>query len=390
MSNAKKGLGSGMLLVSSALILAALPIFLIGGLAVQIRTDLGFDETTLGAIVTAGFAMGAIAAQLGGRLADRFGPRAAVGAGAVLSSIALVGIGGFASAWWHLVIFLAVSGLGVAITDPGLAILVGRVIPTERQGLAFGVKEASIPTATLLAGLAVPVIALTVGWRWAFSLGLVPLAIVVFLTRSVTGRGGVVVGDDEAAVAPNPKRPLRGPLIVVAVAAALGSAAASGVGVFITESAVAMGLTEASAGLVLAAGSVAGIIARVLAGVEADRRGGTQFKLIATMLGAGGLAILLGATGNTLLLVLGTIGAFTGGWAWTGIFFLSLVRTNPSAPGAAAGLGTASLGLGNAAGPLMFGLVAQAASFSIAWLTAGAVAGTAAVMMNWSRRRLEG
>jgi predicted MFS family arabinose efflux permease len=171
------------------------------------------------------------------------------------------------------------------------------------------------------------------------------------------------------------------------VAAALGTAAASGIGIFLTDSAVSMGMSPGNAGLLLAAGSVAGIVARVGTGVMADRIGGPQFKLIAAMLAVGAMTMAMGGTGNVLLLILGTVGAFTGGWAWTGIFFLSLVKTNPDRPGAVAGIGTAGLGVGNAAGPLLFGLVAQSVSFGAAWLAAAVVAGLAAVLMTAARSR---
>jgi predicted MFS family arabinose efflux permease len=95
----------------------------------------------------------------------------------------------------------------------------------------------------------------------------------------------------------------------------------------------------------------------------------------------------LGGTGNNLLLVLGTIGAFTGGWAWTGIFFLSLVKTNPDRPGAVAGIGTAGLGVGNASGPLLFGVVAQSFGYGMAWLGAAMIAAVAAVLMSLARSR---
>jgi predicted MFS family arabinose efflux permease len=176
-------------------------------------------------------------------------------------------------------------------------------------------------------------------------------------------------------------------LLLAAIAAGLGTTAASGVGIFLTDSAVAMGMTPAAAGLLLALGSVAGIVARVGAGVLADRKGGPQFHLIAAMLAVGAVTMALGGTGNDVLLLLGTVGAFIGGWAWTGIFFLSLVRTNPDRPGAVAGIGTAGLGVGNAAGPLLFGVVAQSLSFGAAWLAAGIVAGLASLLMTSARNR---
>ncbi len=376
-----------MIVVSASLVLAALPVFLVGGLAVQIRSDLGFSESALGAAVTIGFTAGALAAPFGGRIADRLGPRTSLYTGASLAVIALLGIGLVADSWGTLVLFLVVTGLAVAVTDPGLAILVGRAIRPHRQGLAFGIKEASIPAATLAAGLAVPAIALTIGWRWAFGIGVVPLLIVVFLLPRVvresepqtpTGRRTV-----EAAVGATRRQAI----VLSAIAAALGTAAASGVGVFLTESAVAMGMTQGNAGFLLAAGSGAGIVARISAGVLADRTGGPQFKLISLMLAVGAVTIALGGTGSTAFLVVGTIGAFTGGWAWTGIFFLSLIKSSPSTPGAVAGIGTFSLGVGNASGPLLFGLVAQNVSFGAAWLVAGIAAGIGAVFMAAARSR---
>jgi predicted MFS family arabinose efflux permease len=109
--------------------------------------------------------------------------------------------------------------------------------------------------------------------------------------------------------------------------------------------------------------------------------------LISAMLAMGAVTMALGGTGDPWLLVVGTLGAFTGGWAWTGIFFLSLVRTFPDRPGAVAGIGTAGLGVGNAAGPLLFGVVAQTSSYGMAWLAAGIVAAVASALMALARRQ---
>jgi MFS family permease len=378
---------TGMIVICSALVLVALPYFMVGGLAVQVKEELRLSEAALGAAVTIGFLLGAALGPFGGRLADRIGPKRSVYLGCGTGAVALLGLGSFVDGWGALAAVLCLAGVAVALTDPALAILVGRAIPEENQGLAFGVKEASIPAATLIAGLAVPTIALTIGWRWAFAIGIIPLAAVLLLLPrlDVTPR---ITRPPAKAESPGAPLPHRDAVILASVAAALGTTAAAGVGIFLTDSAVAMGMSPGNAGLLLAVGSIAGIVARVATGALADRTGGPQFKLISLMLATGALTMALGSTGNSFLLIVGAIGAFTGGWAWTGIYFLSLVKTSPNRPGAAAGVGTASLGVGNAAGPFLFGLVAGATSFGLAWIGAALLAAVGAILMTVARRRL--
>ena len=374
-----------MIAVCSALILGALPFFMMGGLAVQAKDDLGFSEAALGLAVTIGFLTGAVSAPFTGRVADRIGAKRAVYLGCALSAASMMGIAVFTFDLAILIVFLCLAGAAIATIDPGLAVLVSRSIPPESQGLAFGVKEASIPAAGLLAGIAVPTIALSVGWRWAFALGVLPLlAVLVLLPRVTVGSPRPRLESDPTA---SSRRKMIG-LLVAAVAAALGTGAASGVGIFITDSAVAMGFTPAAAGLLLALGSVTGVVARIATGVRADRSRGLQFSLIAGMLGVGAATMALGATGVPLLLVLATIGTFAGAWAWTGLYFLSLVHSFPHRPGAIAGIGTAGLGIGNAIGPVLFGLAAGAWSYEAAWMAAAIVAGAAAILMAMVRKML--
>lgn len=386
---AKTGSSAPALVVAaSGLVLAAFPVFLVGGLAVQIRAELGFSETALGAAVTGAFLMSAVAGPAGGRLSDRLGPRRAVLTGCVLSVAALVGVGVWARSWWVLAALLTVSGLALVFTDPGLAILIARTVPGRRQGLAFGVKEASIPAATLVAGLAVPAIALTLGWRYAFALGVVPLAtLLVVLPRLDLGSrplpSASPTPEKPAAVGPPPPGAVR----MVAAGAALASSAASGISVFLTESGVAMGLSPASAGWLLAGGSVAGIAGRIIAGLVSDRTDGPQLGLIAAMMAAGAVSMAVGAGGVGPLLVIGTVGVFAGGWGWSGLLFLSLVRASPSSPGAVAGIGLMGLATGNALGPLSFGILAQRFSFATAWIVMAVLAGCGAVVMLSARRR---
>jgi predicted MFS family arabinose efflux permease len=63
--------------------------------------------------------------------------------------------------------------------------------------------------------------------------------------------------------------------------------------------------------------------------------------------------------------------AFGAGWGWPGLFNFSIVKNNPNAPGAATGITQTGTYAGAVIGPLVFGAIVQASSFTAAWLTAG-------------------
>ncbi len=387
------------------LVLAALPVFLVGGLAVQLRADLGLGEAGLGAVVSAAFLVGAVASPVAGRVADRLGPTRSILVGAGWATASAAGIALVATSWAGLAATLALAGLGFAFMDPGLALLVQARVPHDRQGFALGTKEAAVPASTLLAGLAVPAMALTVGWRWAFALVVPVLAVLLGLLAaerraagpsSPASRGGGAgsgpaggpPGRDATTVAPGPRAGVD--VRLLAVAAALGSAAASGVGVFLTDTAVARGLTPASAGLVLALGSVVGIVTRLGVGIRADRRPGSSLPTMGTMLAIGAVAMAIGSLDGTAALVVGTVGTFGAGWGWSGLLFLGLLRLRPDAAGSATGVGLAGLATGNALGPLGFGVLAQTTSPQAAWLAAALAAGIGAGLVAWTTRGLRG
>jgi MFS family permease len=80
------------------------------------------------------------------------------------------------------------------------------------------------------------------------------------------------------------------------------------------------------------------------------------------------------ATGEEALIVPGALLAFAAGWGWPGLFNFAVVKTSPGAPAAATGITQTGASGGAAVGPLVFGLVAEAASYQVAWLVCGAFA----------------
>ncbi|MBA2283738.1 MAG: MFS transporter, partial [Acidimicrobiia bacterium] len=159
----------GRVLASTSAVTTAcvLPSFLVGAMAVQIRPELGFDESGVGLAFAAFFAAAAFASAPLGRVTERGGPVRSLRAAGVVSGVACLVTAATASSLLTLVLPIAAAGASNALCQPAANLLIARAVPVHRQGFAFAVKQSAIPAATLLAGAAVS-LALSVGWRWAF------------------------------------------------------------------------------------------------------------------------------------------------------------------------------------------------------------------------------
>ena len=372
-----------ILLAVAVATVGVLPAFLTGGLAVQMREELSFGAAALGLAVAAFFASSSLASAVMGRLVERIGSHLGMRLAAVGSAAALLGVALLARSWTALVACLVLGGLANAISHPATNLSLAREVPAGRQGLSFGVKQAAIPAATLLAGLAVPGIAVTLGWRWAFAGGAVLALAIAFLVPA--GTPGNVVRPKEGA---RGKDASFTPLVLLALGIGLGSTATAPLGAFIVESSVAAGLRVDTAGLLLALGSAVNIIVRVVFGHLADGMSGGRLRLVAGMLGIGIVGFALLATGERGLIVPGALLAFGAGWGWPGLFNFAIVKTNPGAPAAATGVTQTGASGGAALGPLVFGLTVEATSYDLAWLVSGAIALAALTAMLVGRRML--
>ena len=65
---------------------------------------------------------------------------------------------------------LGVAGLANAVAQPAINLFMADQVPIDRQGLAFGIKQSAIPGAILVSGLALPALALPLGWRATFAI----------------------------------------------------------------------------------------------------------------------------------------------------------------------------------------------------------------------------
>ena len=364
----------------------ALPVFLVGALAVQIHRSLGFSAARLGIVVAAFYLAASLGSLPAGAAAERFDAALMLRASAALSGAILLATALAVRSWAVLEVLLAAAGVASSMVQPAANAFLSRKVTSTRQGTAFGIKQSAIPLATLLGGLAVPGIGLTVGWRWAFGLA----GILCVLSVLLPPRPRPAQAQPSARGA-HPRVPALA-LAVLTAGFSRGIAAASSLAAFLVLSGVAAGLSKGEAGLVAALAGATAIAGRLAAGFRADRRGRRHLRAVTLMLAtgtAGYLLLAISAAGHlTALFIPGAALAAGAGWGWNGLFNFALVRSYPQAPAWATGVSQTGGRLGAVAGPLIFGLVATGASYATAWLLCATLAGCSAVAITAGRRLL--
>src|SRR5215207_3876534 len=88
--------GSGAVATTIACVL---PVFLVGGLAVQMGDDLRFSPAGLGLAVSLYFGVSALASVPSGRLVERYGPAVVARVGILLAAGCLLAIAGLARSY---------------------------------------------------------------------------------------------------------------------------------------------------------------------------------------------------------------------------------------------------------------------------------------------------
>ncbi|MEA2419521.1 MAG: hypothetical protein QOE60_1727, partial [Thermoleophilaceae bacterium] len=230
-----------------------LPGFLVGSLALQIKADLDVGVTAVAAGVTVFFAAGAVAAGPGGRLSERVGALRTIRRCVVITAVLLLACALVAQSLAVFLVLLAAAGLANAICQPAINLFMADQVPLDRQGIAFGIKQSAIPTAVLVSGLSLPLLALPFGWRPTFAI----CAIGVLAVGAAVGRAAPSFAPPPQR--PPPPRPSR-KLVITAIGAALASGGPNALGAYLVASAVDVGIAEGVAGVLAAVGSASSLL----------------------------------------------------------------------------------------------------------------------------------
>lgn len=379
--------GRDLLAVCLGIAATISPGFMLGSLYVEMGPDLGFGEATSGALVAAFFGASAVLSAPLGRWVDRRGPAVTLRIALLASAALQAAIGILGRSVVVIGVLALVAGTANALCQVAANVWIARNVSSRRQGVAFAAKQSSMPAASLVAGVALPLLVARFGWRWAFAAGVV-LAVAALIGLAgpgdEQGSGGPAGGEAEQ----RPSGSDRSALLSLAAAAAFSSGAAVTLGSFYVNSAVHAGVADGSAGLLLAAGSMVSIVSRLAAGAWADRRRGALLGVVSAMLALGAASYLLLMFDAPWAHVAALPLAFGAGWAWPGVFNLSVIRANPERPGRATGITQSGTYVGATTGPLLFGVLAEQWSYTGAWLVAAVIGGAAALAVLNARRVL--
>ena len=367
----------------SAAVASALPGFLVGALAVQMRSEFDVGESVYAWAMSAYFLAASFVSIPLGRVAQRVGPRRQIVTALTIGASANLVIAAGARSFGVLVAIMAVIGVcnAGAQTAVNLALAGARL---ERLGLAISIKQSGMPMASMLSGLAVPAIALTFGWRWAF----VAVALVGVGAAVAVGR---VIGPYEPPDADTDAHHRRSgspssALFGAAVASAFLSFGAGALNAWVVESGVDAGLGEGVAGLMLAGGAGLGVAIRLACGLRLDRSSSLPFRSAGLIALAGAVGVALLAVRSAPVHVVATLVGFAGGWIWPVFTNYGIVRSNAGRAAAATGITQTGVYVGVFVGPLASGVLIERAGYGPMWIvTAAAVAIGATVAIRVAR-----
>lgn len=362
-----------------------LPVFLTGALGFQMRSDLTIGLATVGGAVALFFFVTSLGSPFAGHAVHRIGPRTGLTTAGILSACALTTLATSRSATM-LFAALAIGGVGNAILHPSAAMALSNGVSHDRQALAFGVKQSSVPLATMTAGLAIPAFALSFGWRATVGSAAVATLLGAILLPARLGFGRIATMPTKAKQSLS-RPPVRA-LVYLSLGGGIGTMAGTAVGTFFVEGAIETGVSEAAAGILFAAGSLTSIASRVWIGWAADRWSGMKhFRTVSLLLLVGSLGFVLLAAGGRTLAPLGALTAVGIGWGWTGLFNYLAVHDRRETAAIATGIVTTGLALGGGLGPLVFGMIAEASSFTTGWWAMAIVCAAAAAVVFASTRQ---
>ncbi len=375
--------------------LATMALYSLPTVAPEVATDLGVNGTLVGSFVAMVYGVGILSALLSPGLIRRHGGVRATQA-VLLAAAGMLAMAAFGWGVSGLALAALVLGLGYGASASASTHLLAPRTPQPVFNLVMSLRQIGVPLGGVLAALTLPPLALSIGWRGALIVELVPVVLLIALLEIGRGRWDVDREPTRQAFG----RTLLQPFALLgdqrfrrlSVAAFVYSGLALCLVAFMTvQLTTAVGLDLVQAGRMLAAYQIAGSVSRPIWGWIADRLLSPASTLAVHGAGMAAASTLAGfqAPGwpTWALLANALLAGCTAG-GYTGVAYAEYAALGGTRRTEATGLGTAILFAGGMVVPPLFGATVTAlGGYTLGYLVAGGCALAGAVLLGMPARR---
>ncbi|MEX5262291.1 MFS transporter [Kocuria sp. CPCC 205263] len=354
-------------------VLTNMPVFLLGALATEITATIHVPAYGVGLAVGIYWAAAALTSACAGVIGRGLSEKGMGIAAVLLAVLSLAGSASWIPSWPWLIVWASLGGLGNGLGHPSSNHLLVTHIPASSRGLAFGVKQAAVPLTGMVAGVSIPLVALTLGWPVAFILMAV-LGVLVLIPTALTRATPTAEGAARSAA--QLERHVRRALVLMATMTMFAAGAANSALAFAVIGALERGIAVGPAGVLLAIGSASGALTRIVVGRVVDRGGVSALPLIQAAIVACVVGLALMAIPATWSYMVGFLLAAGLGWGWPGLVHFLVSHMAPGATAAATGIVQTGTYIGNTIGPVLTGVVLSLGNSTQTWAmlsTMGAV-----------------
>ncbi|KJS01632.1 MAG: hypothetical protein VR68_04520 [Peptococcaceae bacterium BRH_c4a] len=351
-------------------------------LAPFIQEELGLSRAELGMFISMLYLGSIFTGYMAGWLSDRWSIHKTLVIGLMLEATLIGGV-------WKVSLFPAMlalvflAGFGYGAVNPVTSKGVMIWFPPHRRAGAMAIKQTGFTAGSMMASVALPVLAESTGWRWsvlASSVLVLIFGVACYFAYPAAYEGGRVVASAAAVKRQTSENAWTGVVVVWSLIglffAALQGAGTAYMAVFMVER---FSYSAVAAGVFLAVAQGSGALGRLLWGWASDRwfkdNRKTEFVIIGFL--AAAMSVLWGLLPqNTPHFFIGVLAGVFGFTAigYNAIFFTLVGEAaGPEKAGQATGLSITIGYLGIIAGPPVFGMIAdKTGDYSMSWMVYGA------------------
>jgi len=142
--------------------------------------EVTFYSTIATSVFMVGWASGGL---FFGIMGDRWG-RAKTMMVTILVYAGFTGLSALSQSWWDFMLYRFLTGLGVGGEFAAGVTLVAEVMPERARAHALGLLQAFSAIGNVI-GSAISFVVLPLGWRWMFTVGIIPAFLVVLVFRKM-------------------------------------------------------------------------------------------------------------------------------------------------------------------------------------------------------------